>query len=391
MYIMQVHNKYRIDGGENVFVDHIIDLLSRKKVKVFLFSRNSNVIKDSRWKRIAAFISGIYSLEAIREIKELINLDRPDVVHVHNLYPFISPSILIACKHARIPVVMTCHNFRLYCPTGMLFNEGKICQLCTNGHEYWCFIKNCRKSRIESFGYALRNFVAMRFRIFLDNVTIFTAPSMFAKLNLIKGGIPSDRIVVVPNMIRLPSTMADRINGKYVGYVGRISPEKGIKTLLRSISKTKFPLHLAGDHSLMPEILKNPPPNVRFLGNLKALQLKEFYQNARFLIVPSECYETFGLIAAEAMSYGLPVIASRIGSLPEIVEDCKTGLLFKPGDSIELTEKINLLWKDSKLCTQLGSAGREKVIRDYDEEYFFNTLLKVYSMAIEIAKNNKIP
>ena len=147
-------------------------------------------------------------------------------------------------------------------------------------------------------------------------------------------------------------------------------------------------MRLAGDYSRMPDTLKEAPPNVTFAGWLNRAQLVGFYRNARFSVAPSVCFETFGLVGAEAMSYGLPVIASKIGGLPEIVEDGVTGLLFEPGNAEELADKMKLLWDNPDLCRQMGQAGREKAMREYNEDVYYERLMAAYQRAIEVNKES---
>lgn len=188
----------------------------------------------------------------------------------------------------------------------------------------------------------------------------------------------------MPNVVQVADQVDNIINNKYIGYVGRISPEKGIMTLLTSAKETKLPIILAGDHASMPGILKSGLNNVRFLGHLNRNQLSKFYQSIRFLVVPSITYETFGIAAAEAMSHGLPIIASRIGGLPEVVEDGVNGLLFAPGNAEDLSRKILLLWENPDLCRQMGLAGYKMAKREFNEDIYQKRLSSVFRKAIEI-------
>jgi glycosyltransferase involved in cell wall biosynthesis len=220
-------------------------------------------------------------------------------------------------------------------------------------------------------------------------VTLYVPPSEFVKRKLVNAGFPGERIVVIPNPITLPAdSVVDASAGKYVAYAGHIRPEKGINTLLAAARMTGLQIRLAGDYSLMPEVVKVAQANEKFLGHLNRGQLGKFYRNARFLVVPGVCFEAFGLVLVEAMSHGLPVIASRIGGMPEIVEDGVTGLLFEPGNSEDLANKMNLLWENPDLCRQMGIQGHEKVISEYSNEVYYKRLMAVYEKAI-ILKNEE--
>lgn len=385
MIIIQVHSRHRFAGGEDVMFDTINRVLKERGHDISMFERKSQDINGLLMKTWA-FMNSIYSRSDKKDMTSLISSKRPSIVHVHNIYPMISPSIFIACRESGVPVVMRCPDYRLTCPTYWHFNEERICERCKNGREYWCILKNCRKNIYESFAYSLRTAVARRFRYYKNNVSIFIPPSEYVKNRLIEAGIRAERIIVVPNMSSLAYSMVDTDNASYIAYVGRISSEKGISTLLTGARIAGLPIRIAGDYSSMPEILKTAPTSVQFVGHLIRDQLGAFYGNARFSVVPSVCNEAFGIVVAEAMSHGLPVIASRIGAIPEIVEDGRTGLLFEPGNAYDLAEKMKLLWNNPELCRQMGRAGKEKVLREYSENVYYERLMGVYMKAMTINK-----
>jgi len=216
---------------------------------------------------------------------------------------------------------------------------------------------------------------------------MYLSVSEHVKKRLVSSGIEKALITVIPNMVSIPKFGVNPKNGKYAAYIGRISEEKGIKTLIAASSEhSDMHLLLAGNGPLLPALKRRSPTNANFVGWLGKQQLSSFYQNARFIVVPSQWFEPFCLVAAEAMSYGLPVIASKIGALPELVDDGVTGLLFAPGNSLELASKMKLLWDNSDLCEKMGQAGREKVIREYSENAYYKRLISAYKKAIDINK-----
>jgi glycosyltransferase involved in cell wall biosynthesis len=370
----------------DVLFDSTVKILERKGVEVLCLTRDSRIRGIGFSGKFRAFTSGFYSSSAYRELRELIRNNSPDLVHVHEIFPFISPWIFNLCRHLGVPVIMRCANCRLICPTAHMTYKGCPCELCVGGREYWCVLKNCRDSLFESVAYAARNLMARKAQLYKKNVTLFEPPSEFIKHWLINDGILEDRIIVIPNMVSVPESTVDMCLGKYVAYAGRFSPEKGIEILLAAAQKTGLPLRLAGDYSTMPEIIKRAPPDAEFTGHLNQTELFEFYRNARFLIVPSTAFESFGIVAVEAMSHGLPVIASKLGGLLEIVDDGVTGFLFEPGNSEDLAVKMKLLWDAPDLCWQMGQAGREKVVREYNEDTYYNRIMACYEKAIDICK-----
>lgn len=389
MKVVQVNNFHRILGGSDVVVYATINILKRRGIDIFCLTRDSQKLGIGFEGKLRAFFCGIYSSSACQEMKEIIRDNSPDVVQVHELYPFISPWILEICHDLNIPVILSCHNYRISCPTAHFSNKGKICEICNNGREYWCILKNCRDNLFESISFAIRNIIARKLRLF-SNVTLFIAMSNFIKEKLLEAGVPKGRIAVLPNMVSIPDQATDAALGKYFAYVGRLSPEKGIDTLFASTRQTRLPVRLAGDYSSMPHLLENVPGNIIFKGFLGRNELHSFYQNARCVILPSKCYEVNPLVICEAMSYGLPVIASRIGGIPELVKDGETGLLFEPGDSKDLANKMKILWQNPDLCRQMGQAGREKAIREYTEEVYIKRLLDIYMRAIQICRDVQI-
>lgn len=391
MKVIHLHQRYRIRGGEDQVVDATVDLLRRRGVETVLVTRDSASLAQGLTAKIGAFFSGVYSFSAAGEMRRLLAAERPDLVHVHNLHPLFSPSILLACRAAATPVVMTCHNYRLVCPTGMHMREGRICELCLGGREHWCLLKNCRGDWAESAAYAVRNAVHRKLGLYRNHVHRFIAVSSFVRDRLVAAGLPAERMAVIPNWVAPPPETADCRQGRYAAFAGRFSPQKGIATLLAAAASSGVPLRLAGDASAMPEAVRTAPPNAEFMGRLGPEAMAAFYRQARFAVAPSECLEPFGLVAIEAMSHGLPVICSRIGGLAEIVEDGVTGLLFTPGDSGELAEKMRLLWNNPELCRQLGQAGCQRVLQEFNEDRYFQQLMSVYHSAAGLAEPSATP
>lgn len=387
-----VHNKYGALSGEDVVVTNIVKLLRARGHEVYCFFRNSEEILGSFWLKTKAFFSGIYSFAPKKAIRRMLAEQKPDLVHVNNLFPLISPSVLSDCHRAGLPVVMTVHNYRLICPNGLFMTNGKTCEKCSGGREYWCVLRNCEKSLFKSVGYALRNYVARRRRFYINNVTVYTALTQFQRQRLIQEGYSSDRICVVPNMADVSEMKVSVELGKYVSYIGRVSPEKGISTFIEAARLCRdIKFKIAGLNVRMPDLSKEALSNLEFCGHLKAGQLDKFYRKSRIIILPSICYETFGLTLAEAALWGKPVICSRIGGLPEIVEDGVTGLLFQPDNAHDLQAKVRYLWERPELCKKMGQAGREKALCEYSAPKYYNNLMATYEKAIQLVKAHHRP
>ena len=383
MKICIVHNEYAAFSGEEAAIESLCQLLNENGHELMHFRRSSAEITQMPLGNIRAFFSGIYSLSSRKQMRRYLEEFRPDIVHVHNLFPLISPSILWECHLAGVPVIMTVHNYRLICPNGLFMTGGQVCEKCSGGHEFWCVLQNCERSFFKSLGYAVRNYVARTRRMFLDNVTMYAALTEFQCRRLISEGFPADRIAVLPNMAHTKDVRESTSPGDYIGYVGRVSPEKDIPTLIAAARNApKLSFKVAGHVEHMPDLLRQAPPNFEFLGHLNVSEMDEFYASARMIVLCSNCFEGFPMAVVEAMSHGKPVICSRIGGLPEIVEDGRTGLLFEPGNAWDLEYKIRHLWNQSDLCCKMGQAGREKSLHEYSKEKYYERLMAIFHKAI---------
>ena len=347
-----------------------------------VFGRDSKELPAGLLGKVEAFFTGVYARSAVKDFERTLQEFRPDVVHVHELFPMISPWILPRCTAAGIPVVMTCYDFRITCPIATHHNKRGICYDCKGGKEYKAIVNNCRNSLPESLAYGLRSAVARRFGLFTDHITRFIVLSEFSKTWIEQSaGISPERVATIPCVIPAPDKgINDAYAGEYVGYAGRFAPEKGVDLLLESCRRLGLPLRLAGDSMTYPGIREGddaicvPTPTPE--------SLVEFYRGARVLVVASLWEETFACVLSEAKAEGVPVIAPRIGAMPDLVEDNVTGLLFETGNVDELTEKIDRIWHDADLCRRLGAAGRRDVQENLNEDTCFAQLVAVYEDVI---------
>jgi len=381
--VLFVHNKYGVHSGEEAMIERIMDLLRQHGHQVETFFKESKDLEAGLLPKVKAFFSGIYSVSAKRELAKIVEEFQPDIVQIQNLFPLISPSVLPMLKKKGIPVVMRLSNYRLICPSGLFMSHGELCNRCRGGKEYWCVIRNCENSRLKSIGYALRNAVARRFRFYSNNVTRYYAQTAFQKELIGSEGFSVERIGLIPNMVQ-PLENGHQVGdiGSFVGFVGRMSPEKGVDVFLEAARACPDILFkIAGDAGKY-QSQKELPVNAELLGHLNRDDLDAFYQQCRFVVVPSLWYEGFPGVIIEAMRYAKPVIASRIGGLPEIVEHEKTGLLFEPGNSEALSHLIARFWDNDVVIQQLGKAGCDKVTKDYSPELYYNRLIEVYDHAI---------
>lgn len=383
MKILLVHNAYGKFSGEEAVVRDTRTVLLENGHEVIGFERSSAEIPNMRFGPINSFFSGIYNPRSRQQFRLQLRSERPDLIHIHNLYPLISPSILPEAKAAGISVVMTVHNYRLVCPNGLHYVDGNICERCVGGREYWCVLKNCETNIGKSLGYAMRSWWARVKRYYLDNVSIFACLTQFQRDRLLQIGIPADRLVIIPNMARIPDKAALTSNSKYVGFCGRLSPEKGISVLMEAARLCPdIPFVAAGRYEKTSGLTANVPDNFKLLGHCDSESLASFYSQARFIALPSVCFEGFPTVLVDTMFTGKPVVCSNIGGLPEIVDDGFTGLLVQPGNAEDLAKKIRYLWEQPALCKKMGNAGRQKAVREYSQEKYYERLMGVYQKAL---------
>lgn len=383
MRLLQIYNQYRsLFGGEETVVRRIAAMAELNGVETHLLMRSSRGMDSSIWGKTRAFFSGIYNPFARREIARFVAEFRPDVVHIHNLYPLFSPSILGAIRSKRVPVVMTVHNHFHTCPNADHLHNGLVCTRCTGGREYYCTIQNCRRNLFESIGYSVRSATARRLQLFTRNVTLTIALNEFARQRLLISGFAPDRVVVLPNSVDIPNLPASARDGAYAIFSGRITPGKGAETLVEAARQCpNIPVRFFGAGPSLDEVRNDAPTNTVFFGQVDSDEIAEAYRGARFLVIPSMWFEGCPLVILEAMSFGLPVIASRVGGLPELVDDGVTGMLFEPGNSADLAEKMRTLWLDPELCQSLGDAGRRKAVKHFNEQDYWLRLKGIYESA----------
>lgn len=387
MRILMVHNEYGKYSGEEAAVDALCALLRDQGHTVEMFSRSSAEIDATFSGRLRAFFSGIWNPFSARQFAKKLRAFQPDLVHVHNLFPLLSPSLLPVCRRAGIPVIMTLHNFRLICPNALLLRDGKPCHECVGGHEWRCVMHNCEKSLPRSLGYALRTAVARITGVMRRNVHAFICLTAFQKKWFVEAGFSSNVISVIPNsvpavgesraddLLRSPASHGER----FALFAGRLSPEKDLPTLLQAAARCpEIPIRIAGSFWRMPELPATAPPNVTFLGEQPRDELEALYRACDMVLFVTGCYEGFPSVLLESMAHARPVICARIGGLPEIVEDEKQGLLFTPGDADDLASKMQRLWKDPAACAKLGAAGQKKVVEAYNPVQVYAALMRVY-------------
>jgi glycosyltransferase involved in cell wall biosynthesis len=389
MHILIAHNDYGKFSGEEQAVQTFAEILTSYGHEIYWLRRSSAEIGNSIFKKVKAFFSGIYSFESKEQIEHIIDKERIDLVQIQNLYPFLSPSILLACKNNKIPVIMRCPNYRLFCPNGLHFVRGQVCERCLFGKEWNCILYNCENDYLKSIGYSIRNATARLTGMIRNNVNTFIVLSEFQKKRFVAGGIGADRVEVLPNIApAVDIAIKEWCNGDTIAFVGRISSEKGISHFLEAARRLPdYKFAVAGGISPNSEAANSVPSNVSFAGFLSGDKIEDLYRKTRIFVFPSVWFEGFPNVVAKAMAHSKAVIASRIGAMPEIVEDGVTGLLFEPGNVEDLTAKIDYLWNNPQKCVAMGKAGRIKAMDQYSEEKVYRKLVEIYERAIQMNRD----
>jgi glycosyltransferase involved in cell wall biosynthesis len=383
MKILVAHNSYQHQGGEDAVVNAEIELLRNHGHEVAVYRRHNRDI-DSMSK-ITVAGSTVWSSQTTREIQEFCDQFQPDLIHGHNTFPLISPSLYWTATRRKIPVIQTLHNFRLLCPEAMLLRDGKICEDCVGKLPWRAVTRGCyHDSALQSAVTASMLTVHRAIGTYQNHVTAFIALSQFSRDKFIAGGLPAEKIQVKPNFVvtKAKPTWTMRAGGLFVG---RLSAEKGLDVLIDAEKMRKALPGQSANENLIKVIGGGPlEATVReafghnCLGPRTPDEVSTLMHASQFLIAPSTCYETFGLVAVEAFSCGVPVIASRHGGLAELIKDGVTGLLFTPGDAVDLASKIAWARSHPEEMLKMGQAAYSEYLNKYTPEKNYHMLHEIY-------------
>jgi len=375
--VLHAYNQHRGGGGANNATQATIEASRKNGLNVQVFTRSSSELPHGIVGRVRAGMGMVFGGQSVKQFVALMENFRPDIVHVHELFPLVSPWILPQCTRRGIPVVMSCVDYRMTCPVFIHLYKGKICNRCVGGHEYWAILRNCRKSLPESAVMAAYSTLVRTFGLFSNHVSRFIAPSDFAREWLIQNArIPPRRITTIAPSVKIPERPADPAAGTYVAFAGRFAQEKGIQTFAEAARLSGLPFRMARHVNSL--VTADLPREVEVVVTHNREELDAFYRGARVLVLPSIWFETFGLTGAEALSHAIPVVASHIGAISSLIEDGEDGLYFEPGNACDLTEKVKQIWNDPEACRRLGRAGRQKAISLWRAERHFERLKAVY-------------
>jgi glycosyltransferase involved in cell wall biosynthesis len=391
MRILMIHNYYQNAGGEDIVYNAEKKLLHDNGHEVIEYLRDNHEVKKNGL--ISTAIQSIWSIKTYRELQNLIKTSKPDIAHFHNTFFRVSPSAYYACYHSRVPVVQTLHNFRLLCPAAILFRNDNICEDCLDKKIQWpgiihgCWQHSMTKSAVIATLNGAHHFIGT----WNTKVDRYIALTDFCKQKFEEGGLPAEKMVVKPNFAS-NSTQPSNTMGEYALFVGRISHEKGLNTLLEAWkSLSDIPLKIVGEGPFMEfvkaKLSSEQFSQVELIGQISYGKSLEIISHARFLVVPSKCYETFSMVVIEAFSCGIPVIVPDTHNFACLVQNGKNGLFFKNGDSSDLSEKVGWAWSHPEEMLLMGKAAYEEYQQKYTADTNYSQLIQIYNDTISIVKS----
>jgi glycosyltransferase involved in cell wall biosynthesis len=398
--LLSVNNYFYSRGGaETVFLEHG-RLLAGAGWQVVPFAMHHPRNLPSEWsryfvdeiefggqyslpERISRAAKVIYSFEARRKLTQLLDVARPDICHAHNIYHHISPSILGLLKERGVPVVLTLHDLKIACPAYTMLAADGICERCKGGHTYNVLVHRCIKgSAVLSAVVLAENLVHRALGSYSRDVARFVVPSRFYATKLQQWGYAAERFRHVPNFVDVANYEAGFQPGQRILYFGRLSPEKGLATLLRAARQAGAPLSLVGtgpQEPLLRQMAEALQLDVEFRGFLSGAELHSAIRAARAVALPSEWYENAPMSVLEAYALGKPLLGARIGGIPELLREDETGWGFDSGnvDSLAQVLRRTLTTPDSRLAG-MGRTARAWVAEEFSADSYRKRMLALY-------------
>jgi len=408
MKILLINNFYYNRGGDCTYLFSLKRLLEEKGHQVIVFSMHHpqnfeseyseyfvtyiNYVEEVKNKNLFSGLKvisrTIYSFEARKNLERLIKDKRPDIAHLQNIHHHITPSIFYPLKKFKIPIIWTLHDYTLICPNTSFLSQGKICERCKKIRYFWPSVVRCKKGSFAASTMAAIESTMHRIMRVYDVVDFFITPSKFLRNKLIEYGFDSKKIVCLNNFLDVTIPDSAEPVGDYFLYIGRLSEEKGIKTLIDAVIKAGTGrLKIVGDGQLKDELISYVRSNsvngaVEFLGYKKHEEVIKLLRRCRFVVLPSDWYENFPYSILEAFACGRPVIGSRIGGIPELIDDGENGLLFTPGDSDALADKIKKLHIEGDKISEMSRNAQKKFKENYGHEKHYQRLMEIYKQAM---------
>ncbi|MEM0925241.1 MAG: glycosyltransferase [Planctomycetota bacterium] len=385
MKVLFCHNFYRYRGGEDQSFESEVEMLRDHGHEVITYTRNNEEISESLMGRIKTTACTIHNRAAKKDLDRLIQLHHPDILHCNNLFPLISPSIYQPARRAGIPIVQALRNYRMFCANSFFYRDQAVCTKCHQKPAAFSGIRHAcyRDSSTATAVVATMQWVHRSRERRNPSVDVYVTPTSFARHKFIDGGLDPARVQVKTNFIHPDPGVGSGHSDQFV-FVGRLSREKGLDTVMRAWQELDAPLAIVGDGPLRREVEEFARQNksVSYRGPLEFDHVLRLLGDARCLIMPSLWFETFGRTIAEAFSRGTPVIASRLGAMAELVNDEENGFLFRPGDHEELATTVRRMQGlDAGEYGYLRRQARRSYENHYSRDVNYQKLIEVYQLA----------
>lgn len=364
--------------------------------EVFRFS--DEILNEGLKGTLKGALSTPWNPFSARKVRREVDNFLPDVVHVHNTFPLLSPSIFhsIGSRAAR---VLTLHNYRLFCPAAIPMRNGKVCTQCLDRQAVWPALKyGCyRNSRLATLPLALNVSLHRGLKTWANHVDAFIALTEFQREKVIEAGLPARLVHVKPNFYpEKPVVIPQNERKSCVVFAGRLTAEKGVESLIRAWlewGREAPELRIVGDGNLRIALERlaasNPEVAVRFLGQLSSASVQQEIASAALLVSPSECFEGFPMVLAEAFALGTPVAVSKIGPLPSIVKEGENGAVFSPGDHLSLLRVVKQIWETEGALEKLAVGARQAFESKYTEQKNYHLLMDIYQNAMDVNRTRK--
>lgn len=387
MKILVAHNRYRYRGGEDTVVDAEVDLLRRHGHEVLVYLRDNEEL--TRMKNHSAALQTLWSHKAVADVTTLSEKFRPELIHSHNTFPLISPSLYSVAKQLNIPVIQTLHNFRLICPQATLLRNGVQCEDCVGNLPWRAIVHRCYRNSLSQSAVSSSMIMLHRLlRTWHTKVTRYIVLNQLCRDKFIAGGLPFDLLRIKPNFVD-SANEPEWVHRSGGIFIGRLSEEKGLKVLAEALSQlpdSQIDVYGKGDLQTYVEATRG----FNYKGFRDPIELQACLRKAAYLVVPSTGVESFGLVAIEAFAAGTPVIASAHGGLREIVVHGKTGLLVEPGNVDALARAIAFAEDHPDEMKIMGRAARQAYLSRYTPDINYCLLMSIYREAVEsMARNPK--
>jgi glycosyltransferase involved in cell wall biosynthesis len=387
--VFLVHNHYQQPGGEDEVARAEAAMLTSRGHDVVEFRMHNKSIDEMG--KLSLLKATFWNDAVHRDLLGRLASARSTVAHFHNTFPLVSPAAYYAARRRGVAVVQTLHNYRLLCPSAILFRNGQVCEQCLGRSVSWpAVVHACyRGSRMATAAVAGMTAAHRAIGTWTHAVDLYIALTEFGRRKFIAGGLPAEKIVVKPNFTEDPG-VGDHSGGEVL-FVGRLTPEKGLHTLLRawrllSERRPGLKLKIVGQGPLS-RLQRDSPPNIEWLGWQPREHLFRAMKEASLLVFPSEHYEGFPMTLVEAFATGLPVVASNLGACAEVIRDTQTGRLFRPGDPRDLADVLDDLCRNEPMVRDLGRQARAEYEAKYTPQRNYKQLMNVYALASERARS----